>query len=418
MNQNPQPEWEALFRQIPVDVAPSKDREKELRVEVLAAFDESPSVSSHLNSGIRSAGELLMRYKAPHWTAAAMLFGCLIWLSQSGRPALAFEQVVETFAAAETAQFDMVVTVQGQPPQKMKAYFLDPARFRQEMEGGHVNITDWEKGKIVGLDSGNMQATVFNLVGLSDEKREQMRKSGNQFEAIREMLSRASTDPNIKVQKLGEKVVDGKPTQGFRVENGASPMTLWVDETSKLPVRIESTMVGPPKTAVVMTNYQFNIDLDESLFRLDVPEGYTVTENDMDVTPADESDFLDSLRTVCEVADGTFPDSIDTIGLSVIAAKYVKKMGLGKDGPNKEQMQAIFKLTRGLTFVTRLPVDSEAHYAGQGVKLNEGGRVIFWYRPEGEQQYRVVHADLKVSNAAEPPNVPGAIRVDQRNATQ
>ena len=170
-------------------------------------------------------------------------------------------------------------------------------------------------------------------------------------------------------------------------------------------------MAGPPQTAVVMTNYEFNIDLDESLFSLEIPEGYKVSENDIDVTPTEENEFLDSLRMAYDVSDGTFPDSLDTVGLSVLAAKYVKKMAVGKEGPSKEQMQAVLKLTRGITFVTRLPAESDAHYVGRGAKINEKGRIIFWYRPEGEQQYRVVHADLTASNVAEPPDVQGARRV-------
>ena len=113
----------------------------------------------------------------------------------------------------------------------------------------------------------------------------------NHFEAMREMLTKASTDPNIKVGELGAKVVDGKSTQGFRVENGTSPITVWADRTSKLPVRIEATMAGPPQTQVVMTNYEFNIDLDESLFSLEIPAGYKVSESDIDVKPAKENDF-------------------------------------------------------------------------------------------------------------------------------
>lgn len=411
MNQRSHQDWESLFEQIPADVMPNKALEKELRARVLVAFEESLAASPPLNNVFRTAGEKLMRYRAPHWTAAAMLIGCFIWLSQSGRTAFAFERIAESVAGAKTAQFNMEVTVQDQPPQKMKAYFLEPGRFRQEIDGGHVNVSDWGEGKIVGLDPGNMRATVFNLVGLSDEKKEQIRKSGNQFEAMRELLTKASTDPNIKVEKLGPKVIDGKATQGFRVQNGTSPMTVWADEKSNLPVRIEATMAGPPQTAVVMTNYRFNVDLDESLFSLEIPQGYTVSENDMDVSPADENDFLESLRTACEVSDGTFPDSLDLVGLSVLAGKYVKKMDLGKEGPNKEQMKAIIELTRGLNFVTRLPAWSEAHYAGRGAKLNGSDRVIFWYRPDGEQQYRVVHADLEVSVSAEPPDVPGAKRV-------
>ncbi len=402
MNQNPQRSWERLFKQVPADVTPQEDHVRSLRRKVLREFDEVGTSGPRLAVGFRSFGEALMRYKAPQWTVAAMLLVSLVWFSQSGRTANAFERVVESLSEARTARFDMEITVEGRPAQKMKAYYLEPGRFRQELGEGHVNISDWEEGKIVGLDPHNKRATVFNLVGLSDEKREQIRKSGNQFEAMRELLNRASTDPEIRIEKLGSKVVD----------NGVSPMTVWADRISKLPVRIESTMPGPPRTKVVMTHYEFDVDLDDALFSLDVPEGYELSENEMDVTPANESDFLDSLRMACDIEDGQFPDSIDTVGLSNLAAKFVRKMGIGKEGPDKEQMQRVIKLTRGLSFVSGLSADTEAHYAGRGAKLNEKERIVFWYRPEGkEASYRVIHADLTVSAASVAPMLPDAIRV-------
>jgi hypothetical protein len=42
---------------------------------------------------------------------------------------------------------------------------------------------------------------------------------------------------------------------------------------------------------------------------------------------------------------------------------------------------------------------------GEGVKLGDANKAIFWYRPEGATNYRVVYGDLSVKDMA-PENLP------------
>ena len=36
------------------------------------------------------------------------------------------------------------------------------------------------------------------------------------------------------------------------------------------------------------------------------------------------------------------------------------------------------------------------HYAGDGVKLGDAEKVIFWLKPKGSETYQVLYGDLRV----------------------
>jgi hypothetical protein len=44
---------------------------------------------------------------------------------------------------------------------------------------------------------------------------------------------------------------------------------------------------------------------------------------------------------------------------------------------------------------------NDRHYAGNGVKVGEADKAIFWYLPEGSGAYRVIYGDLSVKDVAE-----------------
>ena len=349
-----------------------------------------------------------MKYKVPHWTTAALLLAGMFWLFQSSsRPAFALEALVTNMLNARTARYDMIVAIEGQPQQKMKAFYLEPNHLRQELLNGYINVSDWNVGKMIGLDPNSKQATVINIVKVPKEAKEGMQV--NQFEMIRQALRTATTDPNSQVISLGEKQIDGRTVLGFRFDTPGMPLTVWADPETELPVRIESTLAGPPKTEVAMTNYEFNVELDESLFSLDIPEGYKVTEANVDATPSNEADLITSLRMVCKVSDGEFPDGLNQVSIGKYAGRYVVKMGVDpKTGPTGEQLEEVVKLSRGLQFVILLPREADAHYAGVGAKLGDADRPIMWYKPTGSEKYRVIYADLTVKESDSAPKVDGA----------
>ena len=53
-------------------------------------------------------------------------------------------------------------------------------------------------------------------------------------------------------------------------------------------------------------------------------------------------------------------------------------------------------ISKGLMFAYLLEADSDWHYAGNGITVGNSDKAIFWYKPKGSDQYRVIYADLTV----------------------
>ena len=403
-------DWERLFEQLPFDTSAHPDQQQELRTRVLHAYDNNVATPSSVGR-LKHMGHLLMKYKAPHWTVAAMLVAGIVWLVYSGgTTAFALEEVVENLTNARTARFDMTVRVTGQPEQTMKAYYLRPSHFRQELANGYVNITDWAAGKMIGLDPQSKQATVINLSHVSDDARH--RSQMNQFELTRDLLRIAIDDPNIEVESLGEQRLDSRRTIGFRLCTQTQPMTVWVDPETKFPVQIETTMVGPPETHIMMSHYEFNIELDESLFDVAVPQGYEMVETDLDTSPPTEEDFITAMRLGSKISGGKFPPGVDLVAIAAYVGSSLARQGISADNkPTSTQMQDVMQIGRGIQFATTLPQEADAHYAGETVTDGEKDRPLFWYKPAGSQTYRVIYGDLSVKESEDAPDVAGARRV-------
>ena len=69
------------------------------------------------------------------------------------------------------------------------------------------------------------------------------------------------------------------------------------------------------------------------------------------------------------------------------------------------------KIGRGLAFAMTLPAEADAHYAGKGVKREDPKAPVFWYKPTGATQYRIVWSDLSVTEAEAAPKVAGAVQL-------
>jgi hypothetical protein len=68
---------------------------------------------------------------------------------------------------------------------------------------------------------------------------------------------------------------------------------------------------------------------------------------------------------------------------------------------DEEETEQGMKVTRHLLFIRFFKGQGEWHYAGNGVKLGEADKAIFWYQPEGAETYRVIYGDLSVKDVAE-----------------
>jgi len=135
---------------------------------------------------------------------------------------------------------------------------------------------------------------------------------------------------------------------------------------------------------------------------MDVPDGYTEQKKVFDMGTSTEQDLVECLRIWAELLlDGNFPEAIGMEELMKqlpqIEAKLGESVASAEEGTQKGMT-----LGKGMLFEMSL---KDKHYAGNGVKLGEADKAIFWYQPEGAETYRVIYGDLSVKDVA-PENLP------------
>jgi hypothetical protein len=84
-------------------------------------------------------------------------------------------------------------------------------------------------------------------------------------------------------EQLGEKEINGQPVTGFKVLQEDRyfqyDMTIWADAADGVPRLVEVTskpLDGSYSIKWTMENFDLDVDLDEELFSLEVPAGYTL----------------------------------------------------------------------------------------------------------------------------------------------
>ena len=215
-------------------------------------------------------------------------------------------------------------------------------------------------------------------------------------------MTRLNARSDLPVKQLGRRTIDGREALGLEVSEANTQLTIWADPQTALPVRIE---VRQGQSFTILKNIEFDVPVEDSLLSLDVPAGYTLHETTLDMRQFSEQDFVESLRLWAQlVLDGKFPENLrleDLMGQMQQIGEKIERL----DVPGEEKMQLGMKLWRGYTFFHVVAHDGAYRYAGQGAKLGEAGRPIFWYQPQGAATWRVIYADLSVRDVA-PENLP------------
>ncbi len=386
---------EAL-RQTPVSTGPPKD----LATDLVARLEREEATArvqpQSLFEGIRSMKPITK------FALVASLFlvfcGMFSLLSPRGR-ALAFEQVAAALESIESATCDMTSETSGVKTQS-KAMFLAPSLERIETRMGSemmsINICDLRAKKWLTLIPAQKMAIVLKMDSVPQD-----RPVNGSFELIRERVRKAQTDPEKGCQPLGEKVIDGVRAVGFRLDDKTGSTDIWADLKTSLPVRVETTFLGETKIEVVMTNFQYDVELDASLFSFDPPQDYIVREMAVSLAAPTIQDLADMLRFGAENNDGVFPEEISGAkGVHLVMGKLLKEVETkhGQDSPQWKTalVQYTTKINRGSAFMMFELPKSEWHYQGGGVKIGDTKTAIFWYKPHESDSYQVLYGDLRV----------------------
>ncbi|MHC4498595.1 MAG: hypothetical protein ACYS21_05715 [Planctomycetota bacterium] len=345
-------------------------------------------------SGLRSdVWRIIMKRKITRIAAAAaIIFAVLIGIHSLTGGTVTFAQVIEPILKARTVIFDFLIGKEEGSP--VMHEIVVGSRIRRTVSNipGMTQILDLENGKMLVLQAADKTAVYVNIKGKLQER------SRGYIEFVRKVLMELKDSQ--KVKSLGEQEIDGQEAIGFAGRGliGDGELKIWADPKTAVPMRVE-LQIG--QLFVVLKNFKFDAPIEDSQVSMEVPEGYTLQEGEVDFTKGTEEDFIESLRIWAEVLlDGKFPEAVGTENymkqMPLIGEKLAQS-GLSEDEAGKLGMT----LPRGMFFLQLLETDGKYHYAGKGVKLGDADKAIFWYLREGAEMYRVIYGDLSVKEISE-----------------
>ncbi|MHC4796146.1 MAG: hypothetical protein ACYTF1_05835, partial [Planctomycetota bacterium] len=274
----------------------SKIDEKEIlnRLKAISKFEISPEVADldlHLvrqkltkrpenNLRGQHIWRIIMNSRITRLAAAAVIIiAVLIGFTRFGNGGLAFAEVLEQIRSY-SYKFDL--TIGDQSTQTIKAMVLEAGRTRMEAPVG--------LGKISYIYDATQDKTLI----LFHQFKAAVRKiptTGEYAEAG--LLFSLCTSPienlwNLRdgtEEELGEKQIEGLTAKGFKVTQEdqlySYDLIIWANVKTGAPVlvKISAKSLEEPSKSVtfVMNNFDLDVELDESLFSLDLPSGYVLT---------------------------------------------------------------------------------------------------------------------------------------------
>jgi outer membrane lipoprotein-sorting protein len=380
----------AALRNMPVPDGPSEVTVERTLAALRAAADRPP-----VEPGARKRLMLTLSKIA----AAVLLAATGGYYVAISHPATAntFAEMAAKLHGAHTMTYRMTIQMPGlKEPARSTVMFKDPSHSRSETDGGGpIVIIDMAQRKTLMLDPKTKTAMVL------EDKGPKPAEAGRDFatgmvEGMRS-LEKADSKP------VGERTIGGVKTRGFRVMlSPQQDMTIWVNPATGLPVLVESVgHAGGREIRTTLSDFVLDRELDDSLFRIDPPQGYTArtvaaeTLSDAEVKTVEEA-AARLLKVYTEKSGGTFPPKLDDFNMF---EKHLSKIKV-KPGalPDPELLRVVTVMVRFQ--LSAREIKNQYGYKPEGAKLGDAGRVIFWYRPAGSATYRAVFADLHIGDVA------------------
>ncbi|MEN6450782.1 MAG: hypothetical protein ABFC96_09840, partial [Thermoguttaceae bacterium] len=205
--------------------------------------------------------------------ATAGIIAVVGWFLLLGSsPQISLAQVLDRVAKTRSVTFkESCATIPGQPAGVVRGSILADGLVRMDMPDGYFTVMDTKSGTALCVSPKEKTARI--MMGIRTPPI-------NIYEMLRNIIS-------DKSPRLPDEMIEGRKANVFRVEPNEEvrkqshglpcpAMKVWVDPSTKLPIRMEP-IVQDPKDPMVMYDFVFDKPLDRSLFSLTPPAGYKVT---------------------------------------------------------------------------------------------------------------------------------------------
>ena len=268
----------------------------------------------------------------------AVVLGVIPFLKQAAPPT--FAEVISPLMHAETVVLTIVVG-----PEDSGAEIQDRIkgnRIRRTVKGiqENISIIDLETSQVLALDPGSKTAVFMEL--------ENLPKIPNYMERLRNIITVLEETEGVTIEYLEQHQLDGQRVLGYHVTYPGGEIYIWADPVTYAPVQIDQY---EGQMTILCKDMQFDVPMDEALFSMEVPEGYTRQDVSLDLRSGTEENFIEGLRLWAEhIGDGYFPEDVRVEAFIKNAPMLGQKMeaaGLTE----AEQMEIGMALGRHLLFI-------------------------------------------------------------------
>ena len=203
---------------------------------------------------------------------AVIVTAALIAVLQSGssidRAVPAYAKVSGNDQKYKTLTCKVCIPATGATAQVMA---LEPYYVRVEQPDGRVWLLDHHERKLILVNPAKKTAKIIRSIKKEPSD-------------IYDTLKGFKNTSKLSGKQIGRRHIGQKQAIGFRVakENGGDEVFVWLDPQTRLPIRIESLATnqqGQIQAEMIYSDIVFDVELDESLFELDLA-GYEVEEVD------------------------------------------------------------------------------------------------------------------------------------------
>lgn len=451
-----------LSAELAAEPLPQLTYAQQLAIEAKLKPDSGNTESrKHFPIGVLLQGRGLIRRALGFAVGAAVLVG--IWLGLStfftagpGTTALAQTQTLEQMQKAKSITWTQTFYnhITGEDGRTWlwtvtnRYAYRAPGLYRKEEIRGQppgwinenepdifiITIADTVNRRELTLIPAEKRATLAADVTITIGEREGPYASSMKYlkgDDLRFVGTRKTPTGEVNVFRLASQTGIVTPGGGSRVLPHS--LEYWIDSKTKQLVefRVPGTDIYDPDTdparnnppgkarmmgpsAFISSDFVFDADLDDSLFRLVPPPDYTleivgrayVTENEM----------IDFLRVLADYNDQTFPER-SAFGGVFSDGRTMKTM----EKPKEDRTSVEQKFAETLQHYVKMSlpdpigdfrvfstVENSFRYLGKGVRLGDAESIVCWYKLKGAKTYRVVYADLSVRDVA-PEDLPLAV---------
>lgn len=259
------------------DIQTDTKIDKLVRNEILHAHQEYQKSKS--DKFRPSFGRIIMKSPITKLAAAALIIiAVLISINQfSGSIDLAsrtFAAAVENVNKAKTISWTATYIAEGEEIANMKTMVKEPYFMRIEVSDGRIMIFNMQQRRLLVLNTKIKGAFAFTTSTITEPF-----NTYDTFKNFRQI-------DKFDVKHIGTEIIGNRKAEVFELtdKNNSQRTKVWVDPQTELPFRMESNIKGTEEKpiggtiTIVVSDIVFDEEMDISLFSLDIPEGYKITD--------------------------------------------------------------------------------------------------------------------------------------------